>query len=66
MHRTRLHSIGISMPHKATDVDDFETSILRQEICAKLGNQLHEHMRVPRPSLGGNLGIDPPPANLQV
>lgn len=27
---------------------------------------MHEHMRVPRPSIGGNLGIDPPPANLQV
>lgn len=37
-----------------------------QEICARVDIQLHEHMRVPRPSLGGNLGIDAPPADLKV
>ena len=37
-----------------------------QEICAKTGIQLHEHMRVPRQSMAGGLGIDAPPADLKV
>jgi hypothetical protein len=37
-----------------------------QEICAKMGIQLHEHMRVPRQSMAGGLGIDAPPADLKV
>jgi hypothetical protein len=37
-----------------------------QETCAKMGIQLHEHMRVPRQSMAGGLGIDAPPADLKV
>ena len=31
-----------------------------------MGIQLHEHMRVPRQSMAGGLGIDAPPADLKV